>query len=382
MKILIISNYFPPHFKGGYELSCKEVTDYLFQKGEEVMVLCGDYKKQEEEGRRDYRVLRKLRYIDYLSGDYWNKSKVEKENFQITMRVLDRFEPDLVYFWNQQYISLAPYWAVKKRKIRHLFDIGDIWPIKYHREGFKAKVKSSIKRILPFFIDSQVKIDPVIILSDWMRPLFKNKFKSKTIYTIPRGVIIKENIEIKPHEHSIRLMFAGRIEPLKGLDLIIKVLANLKEYKWTLDIYGDGEEAYISQIKVLIKDKLLQDRITFQGKVYPLDQAYQDHDIFLFPTLAQEGFGRVAIEAMNYGLPVITVDRFGPNDIVENGLNGFKCSPSEPECWENSLKQILSDKELLIKMSYNALARVKDKYDINKINKERYDIIKELYYTK
>ncbi len=382
MKILVISNYFPPHFKGGYELSCKEVSDYLHQQGEEIMVLSGDYKKNEEEGRRDYRVVRKLTYIDYLSNDYWNKSKVEKQNYESTLRVLDRFKPDFVYFWNQQYISLGPYWAVKKKKIPHLFDIGDIWPTKYYRQGFRARLKGSVKRLLPFFIDSKMVIDPVIILSNWMKPLFKEKFYSKKIYTIPRGVTIKEGIEINSNIKEARFMFAGRIEPLKGLELIINVLAKLKEYQWKLDIYGDGEEEYISKIKFLIKEKLLEDRITLMGQVFPLDLAYQTHDIFLFPTLAQEGFGRVAIEAMSYGLPVITVNSYGPDDIVQDGINGFKCSPDKMDCWENSLKQILSDPALLIKMSQNALIRVEENYNIEKINKQRYEIIKELYYTK
>ncbi len=382
MKILIISNYFPPHFKGGYELSCKDVTDYLHQKGEDMLVLCGDYKKNEGESRQDYRIIRKLDYIDYNSSDYWNKSKVEKRNYQLTLRVLERFEPDVVYFWNQQYISLAPYWAVKKKAIPHIFDIGDIWPEKYYRADFKGKMKFLVKRITPFFIDAKMVIDPVIILSEWMRPLFQEKFASKTIYTIPRGVKVNSDIEINPDFEEIRLMFAGRIEPLKGLDLIIKVLAKLKNLKWKLDVYGDGEEDYISQVRKLIEDNSLTERISFKGKVYPLDEAYQGHDVFLFPTLAKEGFGRVAIEAMNYGLPVITVDRYGPHDIVKNAYNGFKCSPNDLDCWENSLKQILSDKQLLIKMSNNALATVKEKYDIININKQRHNIIKEIYFTK
>lgn len=382
MKILIISNYFPPHFKGGYEISCKEVADFLHEKGEEIFVLCGDYQKDKDEGRKKYRVNRKLQYIDYLSKDYWNKSKVEKANYAITKRVLNKFQPDFVYFWNLQYISLAPYWAVKRAKIPHLFDIGDVWPLKYKRSGFKEKIKSYIKILLPNFLEAEMKIDPVVILSEWMRPVFKDMFSAKKIYTIPRGVKLKENIEIISDPNLVKFMFAGRIEPLKGLDLIIKVLSKLTNYNWILDVYGDGEEDYLKEIELMCKEFSLEERVNFKGKVYPLDSAYESHDVFLFPTLAKEGFGRVAIEAMNFGLPVVTVDRYGPNDIVINGVNGFKCSPDNLTCWENSLKQILSDNSLLIKMSNNALKHVKDNYDIELINKKRYDLIKELYYSK
>lgn len=381
MKILIISNYYPPHFKGGYELSCQEVTEYLIEQGEEVAVLCGDYHK-EMLNNNPYEVKRELIYIDYLKGDYWNKSQVEKENYVITIRILTEFQPDIVYFWNQQYISLSPYWAVKKKKIPHLFDIGDIWPLKYFRTGVKGQLKSLIKRTLPNFLDAKMVIDPVIILSDWMKPLFQEKFASKTIYTIPRGVLVKEDAKINPNPENIKLMFAGRIEPLKGLEFIILILAKLIDSNWTLDVYGDGEEEYIKKIQALIIKKSLGSRISLKGKLYPLDAAYQSHDIFLFPTLAMEGFGRVAIEAMSYGLPVLTVNKYGPNDIVENGYNGFKCSPEDSICWENSLKHLLSDNKLLLKMSKNALETVKKKYDFKLINQQRYEIIKEIYNSK
>lgn len=382
MKILIISNYFPPHFKGGYELSCQDVANYLHFQGEDIFVLCGEYMKNEPEGRCNYRVRRKLHYIDYLSRDYWQKSRVEKVNYEITNRILDKFQPDLVYFWNQQYISLAPYWAVKKRNVPHLFDIGDVWPLKYYRQGLKDKTKSLVKRILPNFLDAKMIINPVIILSEWMKPLFKENFASKSIYTIPRGVSVKEGIEINPDPKNLKLMFAGRIEPLKGLELIIGVLAKLRDYKWTLDVYGDGDSGYLKKIESMIKDKSLSERIKLQGRVYPLDAAYRIHDLFLFPTLAQEGFGRVAIEAMSYGLPVVTVNQYGPNDIVDDGYNGYKCPPQDEQCWEDKLKQILSDSALLIKMSNNALDTIRNKYDIKNINKQRHDIIKDIYYSK
>lgn len=381
MKILIISNYFPPHFKGGYELSCQEVTNYLFAQGEEVQVLCGDYLK-DKASHDSFPVHRELKYIDYLSNDYWNKSNVEKDNYAITSNILAEFKPDFVYFWNQQYISLAPYWAVKKSKLPHLFDIGDVWPLKYYRSGIKAKAKSLIKQILPNFLEAKLSVDPVVILSSWMKPIFAEKFKSKTIYSIPRGVAVKENVTINPDPENIKLMFAGRIEPLKGLELIINILANLVDYKWTLDVYGDGDQDYLDKINNLLLEKELTKRVILKGRLYPLDEAYKIHDVFLFPTLAHEGFGRVAIEAMSYGLPVLTVNKYGPNDIVENGYNGYKCSPDDLLCWENSLKQILSDKALLIKMSNNALETVKDKYEIKLINKKRYDIIKDIYNSK
>ncbi len=377
MKILVISNYFPPYFKGGYELSCKAMTDYLYNHSEDVTVLAGDYK----EGNKDepnYDVRRQLKYIDYTNGSYFDKCRVEKINYNTTVELLKEIRPDIVYFWNQQYISLAPYLAVKKMGIKHLFDIGDIWPEKYKRSGFSNKIKSIIKRLIPSFIEGTLVLNPVVILSEWMREIVVNNHLSRDVYVIPRGVAINKTVSSKNDNANVRLMYASRIEPLKGLEFILESLSQVSNTNWTLDVYGSGDESYVNEVKSSCRKLNLSDKVHFKGMVYPLDSEYDKHDVFLFPTLAKEGFGRVAIEAMSWGLPVVTVDRFGPGDIVINGYNGFKCSPDNQSEWVDSLSALIKDKELRIKMSINSLDTIKDKYDINVIHKKRHDIIKEI----
>jgi glycosyltransferase involved in cell wall biosynthesis len=357
------------------------MIDFLHENGEEILVLTGDYDKGNGD-EPNYAVSRTLKYIDYTSGGYWDKSRIEKQNHKKTLDTIDIFNPDVVYFWNQQYISIAPYLAVKKRKLKHLFDIGDIWPEKYKREGYKDKLKSFVKRILPNFIEGDLILDPVIILSEWMREIVTRTFSSRSIYVIPRGVLSNRNYSRNLNPKNIKLMFASRIEPLKGLELLIKILKKVKCENWTLNVYGDGDEDYVVKIKRLIKELNLTNKINLRGKVYPLDKAYAEHDVFIFPTMAREGFGRVVIESMSFGLPVISVDRFGPADIIKNGYNGFKCSIDKPEEWVRSIETILSNEKLLSTMSENSLDTVKKKYDINFVHNERYKIIKEIHSSK
>lgn len=374
MNILIVSNYFPPHFKGGYEISCKDMADFLYQKGEQITVLTGDYSTPASENS-DYKVIRQLKYIDYNSEDYFNKSQIEKFNYSLMLSTLDEIKPDIVYFWNQQYISIGPMLACRKKRHAAIYDIGDVWPEKYYRAGIKAKAKQFVKSLLPGFIDGKLIIDPVIILSNWMNPIFKEKFKSKSIHVIPRGVEIPKEVSVKNNEPVVRLMSAGRIEPLKGVDIIINSLAKLKDLNWVLDLYGTGDESYLKSLKKLIKELKLENRIFLRGKIFPLNQAYDCHDVFLFPTLAREGFGRVVIESMAYGLTVLSVDRFGPNDIIDHMVNGLKCDPNNEELFTQNLKQIIVDVELRRRISKNALDTIQKKYEINYICNQRYELL-------
>ena len=63
MKILVLTNYYPPAHVGGYELACQQTVNWLRQQGHQVRVLCGDWQAQILPAETD--VLRRLQLIDY-----------------------------------------------------------------------------------------------------------------------------------------------------------------------------------------------------------------------------------------------------------------------------------------------------------------------------
>jgi glycosyltransferase involved in cell wall biosynthesis len=154
MKILCVSNYYPPFYEGGYEISVKETMDFMEGSGHTVYVLCGtkgippkeiDLQDTPRAGI-PHRV---LNYIDYVSPSFQNKHQVEKHNYRRTMNTLRYVQPDLIYFGNMKGISIAPILAVQKQNIPRVFDIGDLWPRIYLSRNLSSIMNRFLKRVIP-----------------------------------------------------------------------------------------------------------------------------------------------------------------------------------------------------------------------------------------
>ncbi|MFA9373807.1 MAG: glycosyltransferase family 4 protein, partial [Poseidonibacter sp.] len=193
MKILILSNYYPPYYIGGYELACFDTVEYLKNAGHDVYILTGDYKECSQNFQRVYR---KLKYIDYSNPSFLDKFKIEEFNYNITKDVISKINPDLVYIWSLRLVSLAPLWAVEQTKVKKVFEIGDFWMKGFLSNSFMSKIKRSIKQVIPFFKSVEVKIDPIISVSNWMKEEMKELYGSQQIFQIPNGTkITKEKVE-------------------------------------------------------------------------------------------------------------------------------------------------------------------------------------------
>lgn len=383
MKILVISNYYPPYFLGGFELSCEQNVNYLVEQNHDLVVLTGIYNKEagKKENNSKVTVHRLLDYIDYNSHDYWNKSKIEKKNYHITKKIINEERPDFVYVWNLQYISLAPIWAVQDKKIKHLFSTGDFWMKNYVRNTLLSKIKHTVKSFLPFFIERKMIINDIIAVSDWMKPIIEKKYHAKNVYVYSNGIKVPDKLSLNKLSDGepVKLMFAGRLEPNKGLGYIIDILKDIENLNWVLNVFGTGEKSYLDSVKKQIKNLKLEDRVFFKGRVYPLDNEYKKHHIFLFPTMMYEAFGKVILEAQIYGLPVVTVNRYGPDSIIIDKKTGYKCPLDDTNLWKKRISDLIKNENLRHEIAKNAFIRLKDKYELNKVMKNRYNLLMKIY---
>jgi glycosyltransferase involved in cell wall biosynthesis len=320
MKILILSNYYPPYYIGGYELACFDTVEYLKNAGHDVYVLTGDYKDCSQNFQRVYR---KLRYIDYSNPSFLDKFKVEEFNYQTTKDVISKINPDLVYVWSLRLVSMSPLWAVEQSNVKKVFEIGDFWMKGFLSNSFFSKIKRRIKQVIPFFKSVEVQINPIISVSSWMKKEMKDLYGSKQIFQIPNGTKITKD-KIEKNTAMMRYMFCGRIDYSKGLDLAIKALSNIKDKKvldFQFHIYGEGDETYINRCKKMITLLKLEDEVIFHGKSENLEKEYKKNHVLLMPTRMREPFGLVLIEAMNYGVVCLATNDYGPSEIIDDNKN-------------------------------------------------------------
>ncbi len=369
MKILILSNYYPPYYIGGYELACFDTVEYLRNAGHDVYVLTGDYKDCSQNFQRVYR---KLKYIDYSNPSFIDKFKVEEFNYNTTKDVISNINPDLVYIWSLRLVSMAPLWAVEQSKIKKIFEIGDFWMKGFLSNSFMSKIKRVIKENIPFFKSVNVNINPIISVSNWMKQEMKDLYGSKQIFQIPNGTkITKEKIE--KNTAMMRYMFCGRIDYSKGLDLAIKALSNIKDKKvldFQFHIYGEGDEEYIKRCKKMVKTLCLENEVFFHGKCENLEKEYSKNHVLLMPTRMREPFGLVLIEAMNYGVVCLATNDYGPSEIIDDKKNGLLFIPSSIDDLTSKILTLHNNWDLLEKYRNDAYLKVANKFDINIVKKE------------
>lgn len=125
---------------------------------------------------------------------------------------------------------------------------------------------------------------------------------------IPNAIDIPETLPPRDWQPGgrLRLAFLSRVHQKKGLDLMIPALAALPAHV-TLEIYGDGDPAYIATLQQQIDAAGLTARVRFHGLVSGAakTRAFTECDVFVLPTHS-ENFGIVVAEALAHGTPVVT----------------------------------------------------------------------------
>ena len=364
MKILVISNYYPPHYIGGYELACFDTVEFLKHKGHDVKVLTGNYKSNTS----DNDIYRQLRYINYYTPSYKDKYDVEQYNFDITKELIQTVDPDIIYIWSLRLLSLAPVWAVEKSNIKKIFEIGDFWMKGFLNNELLSKIKRGIKNILPISNSTAVDISPVICVSKWMAHTMQKEYNSKQIHIIPNGTKVNKKQNIEKEQNIMRYMFCGRIDYSKGLDLAIKALASLKDnniHDFEFHIYGDGDKHYLDRCLKMVKILKLESCVFYHGKKDNLEEEYLKNHVLIMPTRMQEPFGLVIIEAMNYGVVTIAPDAYGPKEILTNGINGLLFTQEDQEELDLKVKLVHNNWSLINKLKINGYKKVQTKYNLN-----------------
>ena len=179
--------------------------------------------------------------------------------------------------------------------------------------------------------------DGVICVSEAVRAHLIKYLPSKNVTVIYNG-INSPKIFNNSHERT-KFLFVGRLTGIKGLDIAIKALAGLENYKWTLDIIGDGSKR--EELESLVKSLNLNQRIIFHGAKSKSDVILfmAKSSCLLFPSFS-EGMGLSVLEAASMKLPVIASDLPALREIA-NGL----VTPGDINKWREAIKNFIETGE-------------------------------------
>ncbi len=250
---------------------------------------------------------------------------------------LSDFHPLIVSVWGSDIFEFPYYYAINKKIIKYVLKKADV-----------------------ILATSQAMADDVV------------KFSRKSAIVTPFGVDINTfkpvHLEEKKSESEFRLTTIKSLEPVYGIDILIKTFKKLKEkfpaLKLKLVIIGKGSGE--GDLKELTQQLNLSNDIEFKGYVNPKEiyLHHQQSDLTVFLSRL-EGFGVSLIEAMACGKCVVASNVGGHKELVQDGINGFLVPPEDIDASVNVLEKVIKDDDLRKKVGIAARKTVEEKFDWN-----------------
>lgn len=171
---------------------------------------------------------------------------------------------------------------------------------------------------------------------------------------------------MKEHEPFV-VVSASRFVPHKRIPFTIKAFAAVKKPGARLVLIGAGEKAQEEEARQTAARLSLVSQVTFTGRLFgeELYEHFKTASVYVSSSL-EEGFPNVFVEAMRFGLPIISTDVGGCAELVEHGVNGFLYDPRDESALTGYLQTLADDYALRNRMAQAAFER-SAQYDLSTV---------------
>ncbi len=394
MKVLVLSDYYPPHTKGGADIAAERLSAEIARRGHSVCTLTTVQERSQavSDTIRGVHVRRvhssyPSRFRNYMA--VYNPMAVHQVGKKI-----EEFQPDIVHAHNvHTHLSFQSLLEAKKRSVpvvlsahdHQLFCSGkfDCLP-----PETAAKVQGSQcarcqrLRFFPWrnrMVRQRVEESGarVLAVSAALRDdLIANGYAPEAVGVVHNGIdpeamaVSDEHIRTFARRHALEgkkvILFGGRVSHAKGIDQAVAALGRLpRDLNFVFLVLGSSED-YISYILQMGHRLSVEDRTVFlpwlSGE--ELKAAYAIADVCLTPSIYREPFNLINIEAMALKKPVITTCFGGPPEVVVDGVTGYVLDPRNEELMASRLLELLSDEKKASAMGEAGYRRVKEQFTV------------------
>jgi len=283
MKVLIISNYFPPNYVGGYELYCKDVADALAERGHEVRVLTAkDPLKKLSRDETSKQVIDRKLVLDTCRRPGHNFRKLYNLNVNLSLvhSIWKSFEPHLIYVWNMGNLPKMVCRKLESMRVPLVYHFQDTWLSETRSEKVvhKTILKTSLRRLHEMWhgiehANSPIRVENAIFVSEFLKLHYQAKGLKPILYKVIHNGLLRDWISDGNPNGKVkqrRILYVGRVEPDKGVDDIVRALALLtldsEKEEYTLSIVGSGSESYRKNLDMMVKEQQLEANVFFSAR--------------------------------------------------------------------------------------------------------------------
>jgi glycosyltransferase involved in cell wall biosynthesis len=163
--------------------------------------------------------------------------------------------------------------------------------------------------------------------------------------------------------NQINLLFLSRVEKRKGIFIVLAAFRELKLQYKNLNLIIAGDGSGLNEVKKYVYENSIQD-IDVLGFIdgAKKTQIYLKSHIYIFPTLLTEGMSNSVLEALAFGLPVISRPMGGNADILKENIHGFLTMSEDPEDFVVLIKKLIDNPALMKKMALENFLFAKENF--------------------
>ena len=173
---------------------------------------------------------------------------------------------------------------------------------------------------------------------------------------------IEPDSDVRPYVGEVpRLLCVGRLIPIKGHIVLLRAFAEARRELPQLQLDVAGRGPLEPALRAVAKELGVLGAVRFLGHVSPIQEAIEDAAVVVVPSMG-EGFGMVALEAMERARPVIAAEIGGLGELVEDGVTGMLVPAGEPEPLSRAIVRVAGDPGLAAAMGEAGRRRALDRF--------------------
>ncbi len=362
MKILTLCYEYPP-LGGGAGRAAKSVAEGLAARGHEVRFQTGGMPhlpKVERIGGVDVSRTNSFRQREEACSVF-EMGLFVLTSFLPTLRHLRTWKPDVMHVhlavptgalaFAAHLVTGVPYVLTA-----HLGDVPGALP---------EQTDHLFRRLGPFIRPIWKNAARISAVSEFVRQLAQRAY-GRDVTTIFNAVDL-QNVPTSPIRvgQPLRFISVGRFNPQKNFLFLIETLATIADLDWRLTIVGDGAE--MDAVRTAVVRHGLEKRVSLPGwrDAGEVETLLANADVFLMPSTV-EGLSVAAIEALKHGLALIGSDIGGLQDVIDEGLNGWRFPVGDGTRFAASLRGLLGDPATVLRMKNASRVKVRQ-FDREKI---------------
>ena len=373
MRILFITNQYPPHSIGGYALSCQSIVDEFALRRHHTYVLTSDVqlpgvaRDPDEASRGVHRDL----YLWYRGlgrrdptipqPPLRERVRFERLNQNVTRRALLEWRPDVVSVWEMGAMSLSTLTLVEQARIPMVVTVHDFWP-QY------APAWDPWLRIIERMPWARALLAPLRMVTtapelsnahvNVISRSLREKLADDSRWNLSDAKVIGFGIDpelfpvLEPERRQWRwrILYVGRLDGAKGLLTLARAMRHLPD-EASLEVVGRGDPAIPVQMKTVIEEPATRERVHFTScPRSELAERYRAADVVVFPSEWDEPFGLVPLEAMACGVPVVATGTGGSGEYLRDGYNCLLFPPGDPIRLATAVERLRSEPGLCHKL--------------------------------